>query len=198
MIHIGDQQFYEDAFRDAFSHDVALVEGVRSGIVRNLTRSYRWIALNKLGLVRQPTTPDQYAVSARVVRADLTTEEFHREWRKIGILLRIFILFAAPLVGLYRRLVASRDSLARNMCLEDLETSDEILDWNPRFEAMYHSILHARDTRLVECVREELETNREETIAIVYGAAHMRSVIRELLSCGFHCSQSRWHIVIAT
>lgn len=43
MIHVGEAAFYDQVYRDAFSHDVALVEGVRSPVTRYLTRSYRWI-----------------------------------------------------------------------------------------------------------------------------------------------------------
>jgi hypothetical protein len=198
MVHVGDARFYRETYEEAFSHDVALIEGVRSPVGRNLTRSYRWVDFEKLDLVLQPKSPPQEDVPARIVRADLTAEEFHAEWRKVSLLLRAGILFAAPLVGIHRRLFSSRRSLAQDMCLEDRRSSDEILDWSPRLEPMKHSILHARDERLIACIAAELEGSEEKRVAIVYGAAHMRAVLRELARRGFHCSESSWRTVIST
>ena len=87
-------------YDDALSHDVALVEGIRSPVGRKLTRSYRWINFERLGLVRQPKTPSQAAVTVCIVNADLTPDEFHREWRKISWILRTAFAVGAPIYGL--------------------------------------------------------------------------------------------------
>src|SRR5687768_3511227 len=81
MVHVGEEAFYRQVYEDAFGQDVVLVEGVRSPVTRNATRSYRWIDFDRLGLVLQPRTPAQEDVRARIVHADLTADEFHREWR---------------------------------------------------------------------------------------------------------------------
>lgn len=198
MVHVGDERFYKETYDEAFSHDVVLVEGVRSPVGRNLTRSYRWINFEKLGLVLQPKSPPQEAVPARIVRADLTTEEFHREWRKVSLLLRAAFLFAAPLYGIHRRLFSSRQSLAHNMCLEDRKSADEILNWSPTFEPVTHSILHARDQRLIECMVDELDGSAEKSVAVVYGARHIRAVLRELTRRGFHCSDASWRTIFSS
>lgn len=197
MVHVGDERFYTETYDEAFSHDVVLVEGIRSPVGRNLTRSYRWINFAKLGLVRQPQAPPQQAVAARIVKADLTTEEFHREWRKVSPLLRAVFLFAAPLYGIHRRLTASRESLAHNMCLEDRLSAEEILRWSPRFDPINRSLLHARDERLIECMAAELDAPCEKRVAIVYGARHMRAPLRELARRGFRCSDARWRTIFA-
>ncbi len=197
MVHVGDRQFYKETYAEAFSHDVVLVEGVRSPVGRNLTRSYRWINLKALGLVGQPKAPPYDSVPARIVNADLTTEEFHREWRKVPLLLRAAFLFGAPLYGIFRRLSSSRQSLARDMCLEDRQSADEILDWSPKLEPVHHSILHARDKRLIERIAEELDGASEKRVAVIYGARHMRAVVRELSKRGFHCSEASWRTIIS-
>jgi len=198
MVHVGDARFYEEAYDDdAFAHDVVLVEGVRSPVGRRLTRSYRWINFKKLGLVLQPKTPPQAAVTARIVNADLTPDEFHREWRKVSRLLRAAFAIGAPIIGLYRRFFASRESLARNMCLEDRKSVDEVLSWSPTFEPVQHSILHARDVRLCECLALELDDASEKQVAIVYGARHMRAVLRELTKRGFRSSDATWRTIFS-
>lgn len=198
MVHVGDERFYKETYDEAFSHDAVLVEGVRSPVGRNLTRSYRWIDLKKLGLVRQPKAPPQDSVPARIVKADLTTEEFHREWRKVSLLLRAAFLFAAPIYGIHRRLFSSRQNLARNMCLEDRKSAEEILNWSPKFEPVNHSILHARDQRLIECMAAELDSTSNKRVAIVYGARHMRAIVRELTRQGFHCSDASWRTILSS
>ena len=194
MVHVGEQGFYDETYEEAFSHDVVLVEGIRSPVGRNFTRSYRWIRFEKLGLVLQPKPPPQEAAAARIVRADLTTEEFHHEWRKVSLLLRAAFLFGAPLVGIYRRLFSSRESLAKNICLEDLKSDEEILGWSPRFDPVEQSIIHARDKRLVECLAAELDGS-EKRVAVIYGARHMRAVLRDLAKRGFYCSESSWRTI---
>ena len=41
MVHLGTPEYFKAAYDDAFAHDVVLVEGVNSPIVRRMTRSYR-------------------------------------------------------------------------------------------------------------------------------------------------------------
>jgi len=199
MVHVGDEQFYEEAFRDAYAHDVVLVEGIQSSVGRNLTRSYRWLDFERLGLVKQPKPPLPLldSVPARIVKADLTTQEFHREWRKVSLLLRAILFVAAPLFGLYMRFFGSRARIANRQSLEDRQSSEEILNWSPRFEPVYHSLLHARDKRLIECMAAEIENAKTARVAIVYGARHMRAVMRELTKRGFRCSKSTRRTIIA-
>lgn len=197
MVHVGERAFYEEAYREAFSHDVALVEGVRSPVTRHLTRSYRWLNFQKLDLVLQPKPPPQDAVESRIVRADLAPDEFHREWRKVSLPLRAMFFVLAPLVGIRRRFFASREALARKMSLEDRRSADEILDWSPTLEPVHHSILHARDKRLIECLTKELDHSSDKRAAVIYGARHMRAVLRELTKRGFYCSDASWRTIFS-
>lgn len=197
MVHVGDAGFYQQTYEDAFSHDVVLLEGIQSPVVRNLTRSYKWLNFETLGLVRQPKAPLQEDVPARIVNADLNPEEFHREWRKLSIFNRATIFVCAPFIGLYRRFFATRAGLARSLSLEDLRSADEILNWNPKSEPFMHSILHARDQRLIECLVAEVNSGTVKRIAVIFGARHMRAVLRELANQGFKSSESSWRTVIS-
>jgi hypothetical protein len=197
MVHVGEKRFYREAFDEAFSHDVVLVEGVRSAVTRNLTRSYRWIDLERLELVLQPKTPPQAAIAARIITADLTTAEFERQWRMVPMRYRALFLVLAPLYGIYLRLIGSRETIAKRQALEDLASAEESLNWDPAFEGVENAILHARDARLIECLRAELDdkSDARKRIAIVYGARHMRAVLRELTGQGFVCAEARWNNV---
>lgn len=196
MVHVGEAAFYAEAYADAFSHDVTLVEGVKSPVVRHLTRSYRWLDFRALDLVLQPKVPPQEEVASRIVHADLSTDEFHREWRQVARWLRGVIFLLAPLVGLRRRLTGSREKLAHRMSLEDRRSAEEVLTWRVAKEGLARSLIHARDERLLECLAAEIEGG-EPRIAVVYGAQHMRAVVRELSRRGFHCSESRWQTIFS-
>lgn len=200
MVHVGEAAFFKAVYDEAFSQDVVLVEGVRSPVVRHLTSSYRWIDMSKLGLVIQPRHPPEHASHARVVHADLSANEFHAQWRKVPLWLRFLAFVLAPAVGLKRRLFASRESLADKMTMEDRLSSEEILSWDPKFAAFKHSILGARDARLLERLREELDhapQGGELRLAIVYGAAHMRAVLTELSDRGFRSTESSWQTIFS-
>ena len=194
MVHVGEERFYADVYADAFDHDVALVEGVRSSVSRNFTRAYRWMRPERLGLVIQPKGPAASAAAARTVLADLSGDEFEREWRKVPWRLQCAFAVIAPLYGLSQRFFASRESMAKRSAMDDRLSSDEVLPCNPDSDAVHHCIGQARDERLLQCLAEELESASEEAkrIAIVYGARHMRAVIRELTRRGFQCGEARW------
>ncbi len=197
MVHIGESEFYQTVYKQAFDHDVVLVEGVRSPVVSLITTSYPWIEKSKLGLIIQPSYPEQKDAKANIVHADLTAEEFHAEWRKVPLWLRLAAFVISPMVGLERRYLATRSSLAKNMGLEDLQSRDEVLSWDPSVVAFKRCILGARDKRLIECLNQVIEHNNSKrcSIAIVYGARHMRAVLNQLKRKNFISSESEWQTV---
>jgi hypothetical protein len=201
MAHVGEQEFYELTYEDALAHDVVLFEGVRSPIVARVTRSYRWLVGSRamVGLIVQPRLPRDQG-PAQVIHADLTTEEFAKEWRAIPVWQRAAIYVLAPLVGLHRRWFSTRGKLAKDMACEDQPTYAELLAMTPESGGLTQAILHARDGRLLEKLGVELgpdlPTSRQ--IAIVYGAAHMRAVVRELTTKhGFVVVGSEWRTILA-
>ncbi len=183
MVHIGEAEFFETVYADAFSHDIALVEGVNSPVVKRITRSYRWInASRTFSLVVQPAYPEQADCHAKIVRTDLSAEEFAKLWGTIPYWLRMFVYVVAPLMGLWIRWFGSRKTLAMNLTLEDLPRRGEILAFSPETAALNRVIIDARDARLVERICEYVENSEPmiHRISVVYGAQHMRAVLQEL------------------
>lgn len=199
MVHVGDPKFFQTVYEDAFNHDVVLVEGVKSPVVKRITTSYRWINKTRLGLVIQPKYPAAETVNAQIVHADLSLEEFHAEWRKVPLKLRAAVLLLSPILGLRRRIFASRASLSKGMSMDDLKSRDDILSWDPTFAALDHCILGARDARLLDVLRAQIgqSSHKDQRIAIVYGAAHMRSVLGELKCQKFIFDESRWQTIFS-
>jgi hypothetical protein len=198
MVHVGEAEFFEKTYDDAFAHDVVLLEGIKSPVGTHLTRTYRWIRPSRLGLVIQPKYPGPEACRAVLIRADLSQEEFHAEWRKVSPWLRLYVYLLVPLMGLYFRWFASRESIGEHLSLEDYQSREETLSWNPGTVAFNHSLLGARDVRLVEHLREQIDLSgsTERCVAVVYGAAHMRAVLAELGRRGFRSVDSEWRTII--
>jgi hypothetical protein len=198
MVHVGEPEFYEATYRDALSHDVVLTEGVRSPITTRITRSYRWLVGSKamIGLVVQPRFPVEGA-SARIVHADLSGEEFEREWRAVPLWMRAAIYVVVPIIGLLRR-YSSKASLAKNMACEDQPSMSELLAMSPETGALTQAIMHSRDQRLIERLSAELDSPvSPRTLAIIYGAAHMRAVVRELTTNRrYYVDASEWRPVL--
>jgi len=198
MVHIGEANFYRAAYEDALGHDVVLLEGVRSPVTVRVTRSYRWLIGSRamMGLIVQPKMPTD-AGKARLVHADLTGEEFEAEWRAVPLWMRLAIYVLAPVIGLRRRWFSSRNKLARDMACDDQPTLSELLAITPETGALTQAILHARDRRLLECLGAELDASPPKTIAVVYGAAHMRAVVRELTANrAFTVSDAQWRTLM--
>jgi hypothetical protein len=87
------------------------------------------------------------------------------------------------------------------MSCEDQPSLAELMAMTPETGAVTQAILHTRDDRLLERLATELDARplaEERTIAVVYGAAHMRAVVRELTTTrGFIVTGSDWRTVLA-
>ena len=199
MIHAAEPDFYKAVFEDAFdAHDIALTEGISSPVTRRITRSYRWMVRRRGPLVLQ-SEPRPEAGRARRVRADLDPDEFERLWATLPFATRLTIALAAPLVGLSLRFRPDLAALARRLEMDDLPSRDSILGWSPETASLDGVILQARDLRLVETLTRTIADAKEgQSIAIVYGAAHMPAVLRALPDLGFTWTSSDWMLVFRT
>lgn len=183
MVHIGVPEFYRQVYEDALAHDAVLVEGLRSPITTRITRSYRWIVgAKRLGLVVQPKLAETSDMRSSIIHADLSHEEFTREWRRLPFYVRIALYVAAPIYGIHQRWFGTVEGLARGHSIDDVLGRDEALRWTPALGGISGALLGARDARLIERLSEVLAAPIDEVrnVAVVYGGAHMRAVISEL------------------
>ncbi|NSY40559.1 hypothetical protein [Leisingera sp. ANG59] len=195
MLHIGEAGFYDAVYRDALDHDVLLFEGVKSPVVQHLTSSYRWLHGNRLGLVTQPKLPAG-AGRAERIHADVTQAEFEAAWKTLPLAHRALYFAYAPWIGLRRRCFATREGLSRGRNVDDLRTRESSLSWDTEEALLRGVLLHQRDTRLCETLAGVLDRNEPQSIAILYGAAHMPAVARMLADyAGFRPAGSEWMTV---
>jgi hypothetical protein len=195
MVHLGEAKYFKAVYEDAFAQAVVLVEGIRSPITRRITRTYRWIeGASQFGLVVQPSYPRADGCRARIINADLSEADFLKVWRDVPAWLRAVSYLVAPVVGISYRLFGTRQALARGMSLEDLPRREETLSWNPETAPLTNAVLHARDQRLVSVLAGQLDhpVPGTDRIAVVFGALHMRAVLRLLSLRGYRPKDRKW------
>ncbi len=125
MLHVGEPAFFQTVYDDAFSLDLVFVEGINSPIGRRIARSYSWIEHSKrIDLMIQPPYPSQSDCRARIIRSDLPADVFEQLWKKLSFWQRAMIYVVAPLIGLQRRWLGSRQQLAKGLSLEDLPSRE--------------------------------------------------------------------------
>lgn len=197
MLHIGEALFYEQVYDQAAQHDLVLLEGVQSKTVRNLTRSYRWLPLKRMGLVLQPKF-DLNRAKGRVQGADLTAEEYDMFWRKIPFLKRSGLAIISPLFGLFGRFFLNREIIAKHLELHDLTSREDLLSLEEDMLRATEPIDAKRDERACRILEEAIRPNadKEFSIAVVYGARHMPSILRFLRDLGdYRPVSSEWKTV---
>jgi hypothetical protein len=198
MIHIGTAEFYREVHSRLRGCDAVIFEGMRSFRTRLLTTSYRWVTRRtRLGLVVQAQVLRLRELPVRLVHADVTVGEFEEHWQRIPLGQRIALLCLAPIYGLWLYLTASRSSLGKHLGQEDLPSRSDIqrAERSPGFE---HAVLGVRDRKLVSCIEEVMRQHDvPQTVGVVYGAGHMRSVLHHLMSeRDYRVSSSEWLTVM--
>lgn len=199
MVHIGEQAYYDEVNRRLEKCDLILYEGVKSRSVARLTYAYRSLAKSpRLRLVTQDAMKLDH-LADRLVHADVSGDDFESRWSKLGLGLRGAAQLAAPIVGLYWRHLATRQAIATYLGLNLLKSRDEIL-LGDNMDAMNEVLVTWRDQHLIEVVEEHRRRyqGRSLSIALVFGAEHMRAVIRHLTRApdpGYRVASSEWMMV---
>ncbi|AUI63928.1 hypothetical protein [Amycolatopsis sp. BJA-103] len=180
MVHIGTQAYFDTVRRQANECDVVVAEGVGDAKpVSRLTASYRLAARNKrLGLVVQDLKAGTFTVPT--VRPDLDGPGFTEGWRRVPLGDRLMMSVLAPALGVFLRGFGTRGMLARFLTVDDEDDSwVESAEAMPEFDDL---ISVSRDKLLVDALAGLHEQRHHEpgTIGVVYGAEHMRAVVREL------------------
>lgn len=185
MVHVGEAAFYEQVHDDAAAHDVILCEGITSKIATNLTRSYRWMRVERLGLVVQPKF-DRGSAKGRVETADLSGPEFDALWRRATAWQRAAFAGAAPVFGVLRGVGLTRKSLAEGMSQNDLASREEILGWDALPRPLRRALFEAREARIGSVLQHIIRDNADArmSIAVIYGAAHMPAILHGLRQMG--------------
>jgi hypothetical protein len=179
MIHLADPAFYAEVAARLARHDLLVVEGVigPAPAVDLMTLTYRMPGrLGRLGLQVQPRS--LYEVGVPLVTPDITGPEFQRRWLQISLSERALVCLVAPLYALYFTLFGTRSWIAHRLALDD----DILNVEEPSGLELEKLIGDDRDALLCAALTEIHEARRGDdiSVAVVYGAAHIRPVVTYL------------------
>lgn len=204
MAHIARPEFYRQVRQRLDACDLIIAEGVNGGSwrLRVLLSSYRFIPRRRRnGVIRQdygtllpPGVP--------VVCPDATSDEVLADMRELPRWEYLLLLVAAPVVGLVLTVRGPGVIFLRQ---PDTEVRIRPTRVGVRMPERDHNefdrvMLARRDRMLVEELGRIHEDRRREpiTVAVVYGAAHMRTVYAELLvTYGYRPLEPEWLTVFS-
>lgn len=196
MIHVGSEQFYDEVSQRLAKCDMILVEGVDSKKANLLTRSYRIVKrIRRMDLVTQQEGMKVSDFREKTVNTDVEGCVFDKGWSSIPLSLKVQIFFFMPFYVIYLFLFGTRETIAENIALEDLPSSEEILFQDDDLDKLDTLLIDERDQRLIGKIESLHQTNGkdEKTVAIVYGARHMRNVVNFLLQkLNYRIAKAEW------
>jgi hypothetical protein len=197
MIHIAAPEFYAEISRRLNGCDLVLCEGVKSRTSSLLTLSYRFFAENpRLGLVSQKAMKLDH-LKGRLIHADVTGDAFESRWWGLKTWVRFVLPLAAPLYGLYMRYFGTRADIARALGMNLRKSHREILA-SEEYEGVTKVLLDWRDRRLLDVIEQQWLRHKDADlcIAVLFGARHMRAVIRHLIKKrGYRVAKAEWTTV---
>lgn len=182
MIHVAQPSFYAEVSKRLSQCDVILYEGLSSKFSKRLTQAYLQLTRNsRLGLVAQHDMTLDH-VRDRLVLADIAGADFDEGWKGLSLFNRIVFPVGAPLFGLYLRFFGTRRFMARHINSQMLESRADLLK-DADEQAIDDIVLDQRDQHLITVIDAQISelVDTQKTIGIIYGASHMRTVVRHLV-----------------
>ena len=194
MIHVGSPEFYEEVSRRLASCDLILAEGVKSRRANLITLSYRVVKhIRRMELVTQHDGMRVEPFREKILNTDIDGAAFDERWSRLPISLRAQFVVLVPVFVLYLFLFGTRETLAENIALDDLPTSEEILSKDGDLESYDSLVVDERDRILIEHIARLDEQQEAKLIGIVYGAGHMRNTMRFLMQkLNYRIAGSEW------
>jgi len=194
MIHVGSRKFYEEISKRLSGCDLILAEGVTSKRANLLTLSYRVVKkIRRMDLVTQQDGMKVESFRHKILNTDMEEPLFDERWSSLPFMLRAQLIILIPVYVVYLFLFGTRETLAENIALEDLPSSEEIL--NDSFEGLDDLLVAERDQKLIEWLRKFDDEGSEKIkrIGILYGAFHMRGTMRFLMQeLKYRVSKAEW------
>lgn len=194
MIHVGSQTFYDEIAQRLMTCDLILAEGVASKRAKLLTLSYRVVKrIKRMDLVTQQDALRAAAFGGKITNADMTGNAFDAHWSSLPVSLRVQLFLLLPLYILYLLFFGTRQTLAENIALEDLPSSEEILFEDDRFADLDSLLIDERDRTLLGNIKRVYESGGSKTIGVIYGARHMRNAVDFLMrNLNYHVVKAEW------
>jgi len=196
MIHVGSREFYDEVSQRLAKCDLILAEGVDSRKANLLTLSYEIVKrIRRMDLVTQREGMKVSSFRAKIINTDIEGRAFDEQWSSLPLVLKVQIFLLMPVYVIYLVLFGTRDTIAENIAVEDLPSSNEVLFQNNDFDKLDALLIDERDRRLIRKIESlhEANGNDKKTVGIVYGAMHMRNVANFLLhKLRYRIAKAEW------
>lgn len=196
MVHVGSKEFYDAVSRKLAACDVILAEGVNSKKAGLLTLSYRIVKkIKRMDLVTQQEGMKVSRFREKIVNPDMAGNAFDERWSSLPLGLKAQLFFFIPAYVVYLFLFGTRETLAENIALEDLPSSEEILFQDDSFEPLDALLIDERDRKLIDSIGKlhDSDPGSRKTVGVVYGAMHMRNVSSFLLrKLNYRVAKAEW------
>lgn len=182
VCHIGSEKFYKGVFDQLNACDEVIFEGLAYKKATRITRYYANMA-RKLDLVLQREALCMRNLKPKLIHADFDRHKGAEEWEKLRFTEKVKFRYIYPARMLWR----SREMTRRKLVKEFMASSEEAwLAYGPLENepgSMWNYIIAARDEVLLNVVKNKIKKDGRENkrVGIVYGAAHMKPVIRLLI-----------------
>ena len=195
MIHLAAPDFYAEVAQRLGKCDLILTEGVGGRRTSLVTLSYRIAGkIRRFGLVEQRNALRLRALGIPFENVDATAAEFGRSWRKAPQYMRLLVLVAAPLFGIWLGVSGSRSFIARNMEVNDLPDPEDAF-MPDAVAAIDAAVVRDRDRLVCAAIAREaaLTPDRTKTIAVLWGAGHIPAVAHFVLGpLGYRVASAEW------
>jgi pheromone shutdown protein TraB len=132
---------------------------------------------------------------AKILNADMDGAAFDDRWSSLPVLFRAGLFLSIAIFVAYLFLFGTRETLAKNIALDDLPSSEEILFDDEHFEQLDTLIIDERDRKLIQHIvtLEDQQTQKLRRVGIVYGARHMRTTIAYLMQkLNYRVTKAEW------
>jgi len=196
MIHVGSKEFYDDVSRRLAACDLILMEGVNSRKGQILTLSYQVVKkIRRMDLVTQRDGMKISALRDKIINSDMEGRAFDERWSALPLGLRAQLFLLVPFWVVYLFFFGTRAVIAEPMAFEDLPSPDEILGQDESFEKLDTLLLDERDRWLITHLQKLSDSHRQDKkiVGVVYGARHMRNIIRFLLGrLNYRVAKAEW------
>jgi hypothetical protein len=182
MLHLGSADYYRAVTGRLAACDLIVAEGIDSRSVTALAMALTYLLPSRsrrLGLTAQRI--DYASLGVPVTRPDMTAPQFRNGMRTVPLWRRLAIWFQMPLAALSFALRGNRRTFSRYLDISDVPAFAEA-QVQQRYPELVKTVLDDRDDLLADFLDSLCQTRKHEDIdiAVVYGAAHMRAVTREL------------------
>jgi hypothetical protein len=199
MIHIGCPEFYQEVTRRLGKVDLIVAEGVGDSPTSDwLTSGYRTaVEDGQLGLVEQDI--DYRTLGVPVLNPDFSGAQVEERWATIPVWQRGIMRVGIGSLVAAQRLIGPQllKWQLRQSTMDDLPTLQEL--FSPAFlDNLDRVVVHERDDLLLAALIEVHEQRNGEsiTVAVVYGAGHMRAVVTRLRPLGYRVVGGDWLTVV--